>query len=412
MKILNKISIDLDAVRFYNMTLEQMDEEFKDMKEYGIEAINMEYNMFLDEELEMFKNNILQCIKYNNMQVILRSRPLDGYYTEYIDDEQYQKSIVKHKQFLYNLYKILQENGIKQGVKVIYTGSKCEHNEAQKYIDKNIWFFKELSRSVLNMGIEILTDVQGAKPTRGRVVGDTWADFEYMVDEIPNVNWGICWSTANSRLNFVEYNDQLIPSEKILSKVKLANIRNNVSQNFDISIYKNEVQEQEIKALVISGYEDMFNLEYIYVQLEYNNIPYHEVFDGIYYLKCVLNYFEKKNVKGELLIIEDIERMNRQSIRTIIDKGIKIKIPEKNLEFSEVEIATHSLKVWDKGYLSFEDNKQFQIEIYYKDEDKLTINVKFMMIRDEVELQGYVFKITDKVPDIVKKIYRLVYLVD
>ncbi|HAN10714.1 MAG TPA: hypothetical protein DCP90_08915 [Clostridiales bacterium] len=409
---MNKISIDLDAVRFYNMTLEQMDEEFKKMSEYGIEAINMEYNIFLDEYLEMFMNNILQCIKYNNMQVILRSRPIDGYYTEYIDDEQYQKSIVKHKQFLYNLYKVLEENGIKQGVKVIFSGSKCEDNETQKYIDKHVWFFKELASSVLNMGIEILIEVQGAKPTRGRVVGDTWSDFEYMADEIPNINWGICWSTANSRLNFVEYDDQLIPSKKILDKVKLANIRNNVSQNFDISIYKNEVQEQEIKALVISEYTGMFNLEYIYVQLEYNDIPYYEVFDGIYYLKCVLNYFEKKNKDGGLLIIEDIEKMNRQSIRTIIDKEIKVRIPEKELEFSEIEIATHSLKVWDKEYLLFEDNKEFQIEIYYKDEDMLKLNIKFMMIRDETERQGYVFKIIDKVPDVVKKIYKLVYLVD
>ena len=409
--ILNKASIDFDAVRFYGMTLEEMDEEFKKMKDYGIDAVNIEYKIFIDKEFEIFKENILACIKFNRMQIIFRSRPIDGYYTDYIDDEQYQKSLVKHKQFLYTLYNILEERDIKRGVKVIFAGGKCESGEIEKHIEKNISFFKELSSSVLDIDFEILTEVQAARPIRGRIVGDTWSDFLYMIDAIPNENWGICWSTASSRLNFVEYNETLIPDKKILDKVKLANVRNNINQNFDISIYKNEVQEQEIKALIINGYNNVFNLEYIYVHLENSNISHNDIYDGIYYLQCVLNYFRKKHEQEELYIINDIAKMNRQSIRTVLTKDIIVSIPIKSLELNEIEIATHSLKIWSEKNIVFKEDEEIQIEIKYKEDEPIILNTKYMMCREEGKFRGYVFKIIDKKPDIIKNVYKLVYLV-
>lgn len=409
---MNKLSIDLDAARFYNMMIEQMEEEFKLIRDIGISAINIDYKIFLDNELEMFKNNLLSCISYNKMQIILRASEIEGYYTDYDDEEHLQKSLVKHKQFLYNINKDLEDKEIKTNVKVIFTGSRCLEGDTQKTLERDTRFFKELSSSVEHLKIEILTEVQGAKPTKGRVIGDIWSDFEYLCKNIPNKNWGICWSTGNSRMNFVEYNEELTPSKEVLDRVKIANIRNNISQNFDISLYNNEVQEQEIKSLIMNGYEGVFNLEYVYAYLEYKNVPYHEVYDSVYYLRCVLNYFIKQNNVNGLEVIDDISRMNRHSIRTIIKDNIKITIDKLNHEFDKLEIATHSLKVWSREDLVLEDIKENQIEICVRDEEKFVISAKFMMTREENEQKGYVFKILNKDTETIKKIYRLVYLMD
>lgn len=407
----NEICIDLDAVRFYYMDLEQMDCEIKKMKAMGLSAINIMCDIFLDEQLKDFSNNLLKVIGNNKVKVVLYSTDRFGMELDCVYNEEVEEVAKKHISFLRDIHKKILDNDINSDVKVIYKSGRCMDGNTIEAIDRVSKFYKIVADEVKNIDIEILVELIAVKPMMGRMIGDCWDDIESMCCQIDAVNWGICWNTGNSRMNHVQYADSLIPPESVVEKVKLANVHNHINVNNKLAIYKSEIQDQEIKYLLSNGYEGMFNLEYVYAYLNDNNVDYEEVYDSIEFLGDVLKYFLYLKKENLLKVSTNIAKMNRQSIRRVFDENVTVIFEDGKLEFNSIELATHSLKVWNQTSLNLIEGKEYIAKVSIKAVGKVDVKVKLLMKREEQEGIGYIFKIMDKNKDIKKKINKIVYSV-
>ncbi len=408
---MNKIAMDLDFIKIFKMDEEQMVEELKKLKELGIMALILPYEIFINKELMSFKEILLKALSAVQFELYLKVGSVKKYDTTFKSDKILLESIVIHKQFVFNTFDLLSKYGLENGMKVIYEGGACSDGNTALHLDKNIMFFREMANTLGKIKVDILIETLQTDIAKGRRVGDRWQDLEIMMRNIENENFGICWNMKNTRVNYLEYNDRMLPQKQINERIKMSTFSNVNAYIKERRPFNVELQIEELKYLISIEYAGVLHLEYIYSMIEEMNVSYQNVYDSVEYLKYVIHYFIYEKEKNGLVINYGMDQLKRKYVRRRFKEDALAIIQGYRHKFRNIEISENDIKLIMGEKVDFKIGEEYKIMLRVKDR-AIELLCVLIIIRNDVENYEYVFKIEDMDRDTCKKIVEMVYSVE
>ena len=203
----------------------------------------------------------------------------------------------------------------------------------------------------------------------------------------------------------------MIPTIQVLDRVKMAIISNTNAYEVSKKAYNVEMQNEEIKALIMAGFEGDFHLEYIYSYIHENNIPYENVYDSIEYLGYILNFYEKLNNNNLLEVSLDLEKLKRKGIRRDFTRDVQVILESNGARFNRIELSENDLKLTTN--IKFEFNEKHEDKLICKIHDSLIeLNIRLVVIRMREDVYDYVFQITNEDRTTRKKLCEILYVIN
>lgn len=406
---MKSISIDLDYIRYFDMVEDEIIDDLYTLQSVGVSTLVIPYEIFLNKELDGFKNKILKCLSRVKFNIIFRAQSIRNYYTNYTNDKELDESITVHRQFIYQLAEDLTNKNVANKFSVIFTGSKVVGNDIGIFYEKMVYFFNELCEGVSKLDVDILLETTEIDYRMGRLIGNLWKDIRYIIERVGKDNFGISWNMKASRVNSREYDDALIPDKDILDRIKFAILTNQNTFTNGVKQFNVEMQYEEVKALINNMSDCIFNLEFIYSYIHENNISYLNVADSVEYLTYILTYFTNEKAKHELDINIDPEKMNRKSIRRTFEENTIAIVNDSTYKFDKIEISENDIKLNSEAL--FDYSKDVPYKIIIKSNDYLLeLDTNLLMIRNNQKTFDYIFMInnTDRITR--RKLCELIYL--
>lgn len=410
---MRSLSMDLDYLKYFNLNDEDIVDELNRLKGKNVTSLIIPYEILLNKDLIEFKNKIFRCLSIVKFDLIFRAQSIRNYSATYTDDKTIEESVNCHKQFIFNLQEELSSLNIANKFKVIFQGGVCRGTDINIFYEKAFYFFNELAIATEKIDVDILIELTQIDYKMGRLIGNLWKDMKYLTDRIRLDNFGICWNMKSSRVNREEYGDDLIPQKELLDRVKVCIITNQNAYD-SRKPFNVEMQFEEIKALVLNDYNDVYHLEYIYSYLEENNIPYDNVYDSVDYLNYIITYYENEKIKDTLELNEDFEKMKRKTIRRTFNEDVMCFIENINYKFNEIEISEQDLKISCSYKFDLNDMTNYTLVLKVKDY-MLELAIGLITIRERLNeenniIYDYIFKIKSEDRITKKKLLELIYL--
>lgn len=406
------ISMDLDYIKYFQLSDDEIVDDLMKLKNLNVETIVLPYELFLNRDLEDYKGRLLKAISEVGFKLSFRAQNIRNYSAAFVSEKLFNESLVVHKQFIYTLVEELKAYNLgTEGIKIIFTGTPVQNEEVEFYSDKCAYFFAMLSAAVEKINVDILLELTQIDYRMGRLVGNAWSDFERICELVDNSNFGICWNLKASRINASEYGDALIPSIQLLDRVKIAIISNTNVYEATKKAYNVEMQNEEIKALIMAGFDGDFHLEYIYSYIHENGINYQNVWDSVEYLGYILSFYESLNDRNLLEITVDVEKLKRKSIRRDFTRDVQVILESNGARFNKIELSENDLKITTN--LKFDLKEKHQDRLICKIHGQLIeLNIQLIVIRMRGDVYDYVFKILNEDRTTRKKLCEILYVIN